>query len=229
MSADEVLNLLRVIAVGDQRAAGFRAPRSLCLGPSKAKHMSGGACVAAAAFALESAIERPLIQLSAQFVSPLANQAVASVQVEATKPGRSITQASAAIWSEGLEVIRLFATLGARDGTHDQQWAEAGSIPEPAQCPTMSFIRAEEGDLHTHLELRQVPHLDQMATGSLAFWVHSPSQSTESITAPFLALIADYIPEAVHGSRNAQYRTIARPAASSGYAAPSIQRSFASR
>ena len=200
MSADALLDRLEALAVSNGLTTHFQVPCSLCLGPPDAKHMSGGACVAAAVFALENTIERPLIQLSAQFVSAIGNQVEATLEVEVTKQGRSITQASTAIQSEGSEAVRLFATLGERDNMHDRQWAKAGRVPEPSECPPMAFIRSDEGDLHTHLEFRQVPQNDQTTFGSFAFWVRSPSRASQSVTAPFLALIADYLPEAVHGS-----------------------------
>lgn len=200
MSAAKIMDLLDPLDLETRALSTLVAKRELCLGPPGNKHMSGGSCVASVIFALERQAERPLIQLSAQFLAAPPCDADVSIALTLTKVGRSITHACASMTVEGNDAVRVFATLGGRDASRDHQWEQQVTARHPNACPKLAFIREDPDDLHTHLEIRQVPSRDQTATGVLQFWVKSPNQFHTAQISPFFALIADYLPEAVNGS-----------------------------
>lgn len=162
--------------------------------------MSGGACVGAAVFALEAHTDRPLIQLSAQFLSAPPNGTTATLSVATIKSGRSITQATSKLEADGVASVNVLGTFGSRDPSIDRQWQPVLDVEPPDNCPRLAFIREDEQDLHTHLDIRQVSRHEQTAQGSLVFWVRSPKEVSSCAVAPFLAVIADYLPEAIHKS-----------------------------
>lgn len=195
MSADAILNLLRLKAEPDETWS-IRVDRRLCLGPPGAKHLSGGACSAILIDALEQATGKPLIQASAQFLNAPSVDDIITVRLEHHRPGRSIDMASASLMTAGAPQVRLSASFGTRRDIGDYQWKRDIEVASPEESTDIPFVRADPGDLHTVLEMRLAA---EPRDGRLLFWVRSPNQPITS-PARFLALIADYLPEAIHFS-----------------------------
>ncbi len=190
MTADAVLRLLV------PRDGVLNAHRSLCVGPPDAKHMSGGACFAAVLGALEAEHDRPVIQASTQFVAAPALGATATIHTQTLMQGRSVTQARATLRVDADDRAITSASLGSRPDIGTHQWAAAPDVPHPDDCGPIPFVRQDDGDLHTHLDMRLAtdfttgtPH------GEMAFWIKAPDAG---ITTAFLALAADYLPESIH-------------------------------
>jgi len=200
MSSDYILRLLEPGFDDDAKHPSLFVHRDLCLGPPKKKHLSGGGYAGAAIYALEANTGRPLVQLSVQFLSAPRAESNATLSVAITRTGRSISQANAAITVDGQLSAIVFGTLGSRNSDHDRQWQHSINAVPPEDCQRLPFIREDKNDLHTHLDVRQVKKRDQTSKGSFAFWVRSPTNISNATAAPFLALIADYLPEAIHGS-----------------------------
>jgi acyl-CoA thioesterase II len=172
------------------------AHRNLCLGPSGAKHLSGGSALASAVSVLEAQTGMPLIQANAQFLSsPLAGQAF-EIEACIAKAGRSIVQASARLVSDDQVMAHITATLGSRDDLHPHVWVSAPSVPNPESCPPVPFVRIEDGDLHNRLDMRLALDPRGAPQGRACFWVRTDPDAP--LAAPGLVLIADYLPEALH-------------------------------
>ncbi|MEL6691949.1 MAG: hypothetical protein AAFQ12_02810 [Pseudomonadota bacterium] len=90
--------------------------------------------------------------------------------------------------------VRLSGSFGTRHSIGDYQWTQDVAFTPPNKSDDIPFVRADPGDLHTVLEMRlAAPPGD----GRMVFWVRTPSQPMAS-PSQFLALIADYLPEAIH-------------------------------
>jgi acyl-CoA thioesterase II len=172
------------------------AHRHLCLGPPGRKHISGGAALASVVTVLEAATERPLIQASVQFLSSAQADQIFTIEIRAMKAGRSISQALAAIVVDGQDVAYVTAALGARDEIGPFAWEVAPAVPPPEACAPIPFVRNDPGDLHSHLDMRLAldPVINPM--GRACFWIRTGM--TEPVPSAILALVADYLPEAIH-------------------------------
>jgi acyl-CoA thioesterase II len=193
--AIEILALLS----GTDTGAGKRmitAARQLCLGPPTAKHVSGGAQLAAIVALLEAQSQRPLIEASIQFRASPPSGSEFIVTSPWANHGRSITQAEAHLSQDGKVLATALATLGSRDDIGNFGWAKAPASPPPEDCPPLPFIRMDESDLHSHLGFRIANDPDKDRDGRLLFWV--PWTGAEPVPSAFLALIGDYLPEAIH-------------------------------
>ncbi len=197
--ADEIQRLLTATSTVRERYWNFVVERALCLGPADGKHMSGGACVAAMVHLLEQESGQPLIQASAQFLRAPASGKEVSFTILNLKQGRSISQLNALMLCDGVDSVRLLATLGSRASMGDWQWTKAPTVPAPENCGRMPFIVEHENDLHSHLDIRLALDPLENDEGRMAFWVRTPT-GTDPVSASFLSLIADYLPEAINRS-----------------------------
>jgi acyl-CoA thioesterase II len=194
MHPRDLLDLLKPEWTGDQWH--LTAHRALCLGPPDGKHMSGGAQSAAIVALLEAETGRPLIQLAGQFLASPASGETASIAIDAMQSGRAISLASASI-ARGANRSAVFsASLGERPDAGSFNWEAAPVAPPPQECAPLPFVRSDPGDLHTHLDIRMAHDPRAQVDGRLLFWVRW--DDTAIVPAAFLALIADYLPEAIH-------------------------------
>jgi acyl-CoA thioesterase II len=182
--------------VADNKRRQLIALRELCLGPPGAKHVSGGAQLAAIVKMLEAHCDRPLIEISVQFRGSPALGTEFDIAMPWLNNGRSITQAEAHILQDDRITASAHATLGTRPDLGEFQWVSAPYVPLPDPSPPMPFIRMDEGDLHSHLGFRIASDPATDRNGRLCFWV--PWSSQEVVSSALLALIGDYLPEAVH-------------------------------
>lgn len=193
MSADTIMNLLRLKAESDETWS-IGVDRRLCLGPPDAKHLSGGACSAILIDTLEQVTGKPLIQASAQFFKAPKVHDTVTISLDHHKSGRSIDMASAVMTDTEVPQVRLSGSFGIRLSVGERQWTQDIEVSSPEKSTDIPFVRADPEDLHTVLEMRLAA---EPQNGRLLFWVRSPSQPITS-SARFLALIADYLPEAIH-------------------------------
>jgi acyl-CoA thioesterase II len=174
----------------------MNASRALSLGPADAKHMSGGAQLAAIVALLEEETQLPLIQAACQFrKSPLSGEDF-ELHIDYLHRGRSITLAEISLVTRGKVGTKATASLGARPDIGAYQWRTAPQAPEPAQCPPLPFIRSDAGDLHRYLDVRIIRAAGDNAAGQLAYWVRWNGDGP--VPNAFLTIIADYLPEALH-------------------------------
>jgi acyl-CoA thioesterase II len=172
------------------------AHRNLCLGPAGSKHISGGASLASVVETMERATGRPLIQAHAQFLAVPAAGTDFVIDLRCINQGRSITQVQAAIIADDADRAIIAATLGARGDSGSFTWERAEPPCRPDTAPPVPFVRLDDGDLHSRLDMRLALDPRYNPTGRAMFWVRAPDASP--VPAAFLALIADYLPEAIH-------------------------------
>jgi acyl-CoA thioesterase II len=196
MAITDIMALIDPAKTGTDGLWQMIAHRHLCLGPRGQKHISGGAALASAVMVLEKAAGRPLIQASAQFLSSPAAGERFDLEISAMKAGRSITTASLTIRVSGQDAASITATLGAREETGTFVWEDAPQVPSPEACPPIPFVNKDEGDLHSHLDMRLALDPRITPTGRACFWIKTDSSSM--IPSHLCALVADYLPEAIH-------------------------------
>lgn len=195
MQTDDIAALLKPNSdPGNLSSWHTKVHRALCLGPQNAKHMSGGACTAMMVQILEDMAQKPLIQCAVQFVKAPACAADVAITAQFVSQGRSITAAAAQIMSDGANAATMTASLGKRRDFGSFAWFAPANVDEPQQCPPIDFVRKEAGDLHSHLDMRMAR---KPGDGRMDFWVRAP-ETPQHRSAAFLALIADYLPEAIH-------------------------------
>ncbi len=170
----------------------------LCLGPPGQEHMSSGVCTAVMAVALERRFDRPLIQCSTFFLRAPPLGSVASVGVEPLQEGETIVLARADLSSGGTSGAVLQASLGALELDEESQEDGLPDVPPPDTCEPLTNRSQSTGDLQAQLDIRLATRPeDAEGAGTLRWWVRAPEDLLQGATA-FLALIADYIPEATH-------------------------------
>jgi acyl-CoA thioesterase II len=172
------------------------ADRALSLGPPGAKHISGGAQLAAMVALLEQQTGQRLIQAACQFRGSPLNGESFELHVDHIQRGRNITLAEASLVADGNLRAKAVASLGSRPDIGAHQWLVAPVVPEPDECRPLPFIQSDPGDLHRHLDVRIAREPDVPATGELVFWVGW--NGAAPVPAAFLTVIADYLPEALH-------------------------------
>ncbi|WP_435416850.1 thioesterase family protein [Parerythrobacter aurantius] len=178
---------------GKQRVV---AHRNLCLGPPDAKHMSGGSQFAAAIRLLERVTGEPLIEASCQFrKSPKVGEEL-EIEIDHLRQGRSITQAGMSLAINCEAGAKISASLGKRDDIGSHQWWQAPNVPRAEDCEPLRFIRCDPGDQHGELDFRFAAPPSTLGPGQLSFWVRWDDE--DPVSSPFLALLADYLPEANH-------------------------------
>lgn len=194
IGARAIMALLTPRPGGD--AGQMTAHRELSLGPRGAKHISGGAQMAAIIALLEQETGQPLIQASGQFLGSPKTGEHFTLRIDDLRKGKSISLADVKLLV-GTDVrVRAAASLGARSDIGAHQWLIAPSAPPPDECPPLPFIRSDPGDLHRNLDIRLAHDPRGDPRGELVFWVGWNGGG--QVPSAFLALIADYLPEAVH-------------------------------
>ena len=170
MNVDSILSLL-VPTRGGEDLYSFLVDRALCLGPPGAKHLSGGACTAALIGVLEAETDKPLIQASAQFRKAPSDGDTVTIAIDEYQPGRSIDLISASIVENGSASVSLSGSFGRRRSVGEYSWQQSPKVKGPEDSPPIPFVRADTGDLHTHLDMRLAA---TPKTGQMAFWVKAP-------------------------------------------------------
>jgi acyl-CoA thioesterase II len=196
MSAAQILSLINPVPTGVEGRWRIAAHRNLCLGPPDGKHLSGGSALASVVALLELETQRPLIQASAQFLASPAADSIFEMALTRLQSGRSISQAAASIIIDGKEAAIITASLGSRPSVGDFAWATAPEVPKPEYCPPVPFVRIDQGDLHSHLDIRLAGDPRPNPAGHAIFWIGYDGEGP--VPAAFLTMIADYLPEAIH-------------------------------
>lgn len=196
MSAAHIMTLINPATTGIEGRWRMTAHRNLCLGPPEGKHLSGGSALASVVALLEDETQRALIQASAQFLSSPPADSVFEIALSRHKKGRSISQASAVIIVDGKEAAIITASLGSRLSVGDFAWSVAPAVPPPEVCQPVPFVRIDDGDLHSQLDIRLAGDPRANPQGRAQFWIGYDGD--DLVPAAFLAMIADYLPEAIH-------------------------------
>lgn len=196
MSLADIAPLIAPAPIGPYGKWSIVAHRNLCLGPPGHKHISGGAAFASVIAALEVETGRPLIHAAAQFLSSAKVDQPFEIVTRKIKSGRSISQVMAAIDVEGEDVANVTAALGQREDQGHSTWEIAPDLPPPDASPPVPFVRMDDSDLHSLLDMRLALDPRANPAGRACFWVRTGM--TMPVPSALLALVADYLPEAIH-------------------------------
>lgn len=196
MSAAHIISLINPAPTEIVGRWRMNAHRNLCLGPPEGKHLSGGSALASVVALLERETQRPLIQASAQFLASPPAGSLFEIVLTHLQSGRSISQAAASIRIEGKEAAIITTSLGSRPSVGEFTWAVAPAVPPPEACPPVPFVRIDDGDLHSQLDIRLAGDPRANPQGRAQFWIGYDGD--DQVPAAFLAMIADYLPEAIH-------------------------------
>jgi acyl-CoA thioesterase len=158
--------------------------------------VQGGAAFAAAVETMEAVTERPLVWASAQFLRHAGPGGRLDVDVSVEMSGRQTTQARARVRLDDTEVLSAWGALGARPFEGTGAWPTVPDIPPPEASGPPLFPPTGDGDITTHLEIRQAmgrtyPELDgTRSSGRWAAWCRRVDDAGP-ISAGDLALIGD--------------------------------------
>ena len=160
--------------------------------------LQGGAALAAAMEAAQSATERPLRWATAQFISHVQSGSVIDIDVAVSVNGPHLSQVSARACCGGSEVLIMLAALGERPFAHHGVWPAPPKVRPPEKCPERTVPgspnhsmletferRAALGRSYTDVDGRPGP-------GRSASWFRLPGGS-RSISAGDLAVFGDFL------------------------------------
>jgi len=129
--------------------------RPLCGGTIERPFLFGGVGIAAALEAMETTCGRPVMWITAQYVSYARLSSVVDFDVRVSADGRHTSQARAIGHVGDQEVIVALAALGARPGGVEASWPTPPDVPPPEDCPPFpASDSADAQNVHSRFDLR---------------------------------------------------------------------------
>ena len=160
----------------------------------------GGCGLGAALSALENTTGRPAVWATAQYLSYAKTGSVMDIDVVVAVEGRTMTQARATGHVGGTEILTVNAALGKRDFNASADLVAMPEVPAPEACPDRPQFGGEDS-LAARMEQKvaaaPVARFDveppiNLGSGRIAVWTRVAELSDGS--APFLAVLGDYVP-----------------------------------
>jgi acyl-CoA thioesterase II len=188
---------LFVVRPGETSTRWHWTPPSALLTPRG--FLQGGGGLGAAITALERTTGRPLVWANAQFVSFAMGEARLDLSTNVVAEGRLSSQARCVVARDGVELLAVQASLGARHFPHHGTWVQRPDVPPPDDCPSFLPFAPGGGDLGDLVELRLArgrlrATLDGCpGDGALALWVRF-TDGSEELSAARLSVIGDFAP-----------------------------------
>lgn len=157
----------------------------------------GGAGLAASIETLEAITERPLIWATCQFNNFAKSGSQLDLKAEESVRGHNVCHASLDAYIDGKPAFKSLASFGQRDIDTQAQWLEMPYVDSPDNCPPFGSGKVKEGKacIDKRIEFRVARgslRKDKQVEGQMALWARVPE--LDSITAPSIALMADYLP-----------------------------------
>lgn len=157
----------------------------------------GGAGLASAIVALETAVGRPLVWSTAQYLSYALPPSVVELEVVVAVAGRQTAQARAVGRVDDQEIFTVNAALGSRAFGAEGEWAQQPDVAPPDQCPP--YLVAEGGGrtILGEIEMRvaaarTAEELDGTAgDGRSALWARVAGLEC---SAGLLGILGDWVP-----------------------------------
>lgn len=196
--------LIELGATADARRFTLAVTPQLSVGHPDTQFLFGGAGLAAAIAAMETATGRPAVWATAQYLSFARPPAVMDLDVVVPVSGRNSTQARVTGHVGDTEIVTVNAALGQRPGGLTMQWVTMPDVPPPGDCPPIVFDwerRADDANGQFDQRIARGrfgaarreggPSTD----GHSAMWVRAKSGAlVDRVT---LALMADFLPSGV--------------------------------
>ena len=173
-----------------------------CVGREPRYVMYGGIGLAASVAALERTCKRPVVWVTAQYLSFAQPGQVLDLDVWLPVNGNVTTQARVNGHVGDKEIISVIAALGSRPGGPSVHWRGTPDVPPPEDCPNLEIWEGQASMLHGRLEARGIPGRvgygnmsgKPSADGRAMFWLRS--REGQPTDASMLAVFADYVPSA---------------------------------
>lgn len=177
----------------------------VCAGPASMEpFMYGGLGLAAGIKAMQSAVERPLIWASAQYLSFAGLGDEVEFTVEVPSNGRTVAHTRVTGRVGDREVITAVASYGARSDQPSVQWSHAPQLPPPEECVRVELYpkQGPKAKLIDRLEVRLLPQAvesrdrgEASDTGKISMWMRI--DDPVDVDPGVLALFADFVPAGI--------------------------------
>lgn len=115
MAAGRARRFFDLVPTDDPLQWRVPAEQRVCVGPPDNVFMFGGVALGGALSALETALGRPVICASSQFLSPIRPNEVLELELATRLSGKNVSQASVVGRVSGREVFSVHAAVGARE------------------------------------------------------------------------------------------------------------------
>jgi acyl-CoA thioesterase len=164
----------------------------------------GGCGLGAAVSAMEQTCGRPAVWATAQYLSYARPPSIMDLDVIVPVSGKSNTQARVVAHVGDTEILTVNAALGARAMELSGQWVTPPDVARPDDCDPVTRWSKREGFIDSRVELRVAHgrwgmHDDGTpGDGRSVLWARIP-EGVE-MTAPMLAVIADWMPSGLSGA-----------------------------
>ncbi|MGE0664971.1 MAG: acyl-CoA thioesterase [Sphingomonadales bacterium] len=164
----------------------------------------GGCGLAAAISAMEQTCGRPAVWATAQYLSYARPPSIMDLDVIVPVSGKSSTQARVVAHVSDTEILTVNAALGARSMPLTGQWVTLPEVARPDDCDPVPRWSRKDGFIDSRVELRVARgrwgmHDDgEHGDGRSMLWARMP-EGVE-MTAPMLAVIADWMPSGLSGA-----------------------------
>lgn len=163
------------------------------------RNLQGGAGLAAAVMATETAAGRPVVWATAQYLSFAAGRDPVDLEVTLEVEGHRTTQARCVLSRDGTEVLTAHMALGSRTFVPGGTWVDRPVLRTPDECEPFRFFTPGNGDLGDIVEMRlaygrQISDLLGRPGGAaMAFWCRV-AYGRHVPTVGELAFIGDFMP-----------------------------------
>jgi acyl-CoA thioesterase len=164
----------------------------------------GGCGLAAAISAMEQTCGRPTVWATAQYLSYARPPSIMDLDVIVPVSGKSSTQARVIAHVGDTEILTVNAALGARSMEIEGQWVTQPEVARPEDCDPVPRWSKKEGFIDSRVEFRVARgrwgmHDDgEQGDGRSMLWARMPEGV--QMTAPMLAVIADWMPSGLSGA-----------------------------
>ncbi len=164
--------------------------------------LHGGCGLAAAAVALEAVCQRPVSNISGQYLARASVGSIVTIEIEQLAVGNRITQATATCFCDGAQVLRASAALGGRDLGVDTSWLHAPEVPAPADCPPRNPTSETGYSFADNADVRLAGQEPGQRT--VHYWARLPERFAS--TTPGLIALADLVPSGMRVSLDSGFR-----------------------
>lgn len=164
----------------------------------------GGCGLGAALSAMEQTCGRPAVWATAQYLSYARPPSIMDLDVIVPVSGKSNTQARVIAHVGDTEILTVLAALGARSMELAGQWVTPPDVARPQDCDPVQRWSKREGYIDSQVELRVARGRwgmhDDGAPGDGRVLLWARFIEGVEMTAPMLAVIADWMPSGLSGA-----------------------------
>lgn len=190
----------------------FEVPPHLCTGPLDQPFLFGGSGLALCVAAMQAAQDRPPIWATAQYLAYARPGEALAIEVAETAHGRNTVQLQAVVRRGELTLITAQGAVGERPGDPFRQLIGPPGAPPPHRCRVVERDGGNPLGVDRQFEFRLIrgrfpspgTTFDTPSNGRLQLWMRPPVGI--SVDAPLLAIVADYISEALSDAAGRRIR-----------------------